>query len=456
MPRGIQETKLLQLMFQDYYRTNRDKVVAPEKVHNREFGMESWEFTWRCIQSRGRPDPSTPQACGQTGRDYKRVKKCPVCGSSNIQVTNWTRHLGFRSKDALLSELITTAPHSVYHSAAFYAIPVARHMEEKGWQGAELVFDIDADHLDISCTKDHDVWRCNNPECFEVGKGKAPDVCPKCEGQSFSSRKWICDRCLNAAKEYTLKLYDEFLLDDFGVNPEYVQLNYSGHRGYHVRVRDPRVFKLNSEGRVEIVHYISGMGLDGEKLVIPRGRVGVVPNRAQPGWSGKLADAMLEFIRNIDSYEGTERWVKPLKTYRTAAIKALSREPPVLSSEVKGVGLKSWQEIAIKAAPYYGGEIDVPVTHDIHRVIRLIGSLNGKTGFTVNLLTRDTIDEFDPFSDAIGLTDGTLKVKISGKGSKVPQFRIGDDMYGPFQDEIVELPKAAAVLLLCKGVATIE
>ena len=329
-------------------------------------------------------------------------------------------------------------------------------MEEKGWQGAELVFDIDADHLDISCTKDHDVWRCNNPECFEVGKGKAPDVCPKCEGQSFSSRKWICDRCLNAAKEYTLKLYDDFLLDDFGVNPEYVQLNYSGHRGYHVRVRDPRVFKLNSEGRVEIVHYISGMGLDGEKLVIPQGRVGVVPNRTQPGWSGKLADALLEFIRNIDSYEGTERWVKPLKTYRTAAIKALSRNPPVLSSEVKGVGLKSWQEIAIKAAPYYGGEIDVPVTHDIHRVIRLIGSLNGKTGFTVNLLTRDTIDEFDPFSDAIGLTDGTLKVKISGKGSKVPQFRIGNDMFGPFQDEIVELPKAEAVLLLCKGVATIE
>jgi hypothetical protein len=176
----------------------------------------------------------------------------------------------------------------------------------------------------------------------------------------------------------------------------------------------------------------------------------------QPGWSGKLADAILEFIRNIDSYDGTERWVKPLKNHRVAAIKALSRKPPVLSAEVKGVGLKSWQEIAIKAAPYFGGEIDVPVTHDIHRVIRLIGSLNGKTGFTVNLLTRDTIDDFDPFSDAIGLTDGTLKVKISEKQSKIPQFRIGDDTFGPLQNEIVELPKAAAVLLLCKGVATVE
>jgi DNA primase small subunit len=454
MPRGIQETKLLQLMFQDYYRLNRDKVVPPDKVYNREFGMESWEFTWRCIPSRNQSGNTQP--CGQTGKDFKRVKKCPVCGSSNVQVTNWTRHIGFRSVEALLKDLVTIAPHSVYHSAAFYEIPVARHMDEKGWQGAELIFDIDADHLDVACTNDHDAWRCNNPECLETGTGKAPDVCPRCEGQSFSTRKWICNKCLDVAKEHTLKLYDEFLIDDFGIKPENIQLNYSGHRGYHVRVRDPRIFKLSSEGRVEIIHYISGMGLDGEKLVVPRGAVSVIPVRTQPGWSGKLADAMLEFIRNIETYDGNERWVKPLKTHRVAAIKGLSRQPPVLSSEVRGVGLKSWQEIAMKAAPYYGGEIDVPVTHDIHRVIRLIGSLNGKTGFTVNLLTRDTIDDFDPFSDAIGLSDGTLKVKISEKRNKVPQFRIGDDIYGPFQDETVELPKPAAVLLLCKGVATVE
>jgi DNA primase small subunit len=415
--------------------------------------MENWEFTWRCIPSRVQTD-NPP--CGQTGRDFKRVKNCPICGSSNVQVTNWTRHIGFRSREALLNDLITTAPHSVYHSAAFYEIPVARHMDEKRWEGAELVFDIDADHLDVPCAKDHDAWRCNNPECFETGAGKAPEICPKCEGQSFSTRKWICDKCLDVAKQHTLKVYDEFLVSDFGVNPEDIQMNYSGHRGYHIRVKDPRIFKLGSEARVEIVHYISGLGLDGEKMVMPQGRVGVVPRRTVPGWSGKLADAIIEFIRNIDSYTGTERWVKSLKTHRVAAIKSLSRNPPVLSSDVKGVGLKSWQEIAIKAAPFYGGEIDVPVTHDIHRVIRLIGSLNGKTGFTVNILTRDEMDDFDPFSDAIGLSDGTLKVKISDGKVKIPRFRIGEDTYGPFQSEVVELPKAAAVLLLCKGVATIE
>ncbi|MGD2072477.1 MAG: DNA primase small subunit domain-containing protein [Candidatus Thorarchaeota archaeon] len=456
MPRGIQETKLLQLMFQDYYRNKRDNVVAPDKVYNREFGMESWEFTWRCIKSRAQSDSSTPEPCGQTGREFRRVKKCPVCGSSNVQVTNWTRHIGFRSREALLNDLITTAPHSVYHSAAFYAVPVARHMDEKGWQGAELVFDIDADHLDLPCSKDHDLWRCNNPECFEVGAGKAPDVCPKCNGQSFSIRKWICDKCLTIAKQHTLKLYDDFLVDDFGVKPNHIQLNYSGHRGYHIRVKDPRVFKLGSEGRVEVVHYISGMGLDGEKMVMQQGRVGVVPNRTLPGWSGKLADAMIEFIRNIDSYDGNERWVKPLKNNRSAAIKGLSRQPPVLSSKVKYVGLKSWQEIAVKAAPYYGGEIDVPVTHDIHRIIRLIGSLNGKTGFTVNQLTRDSIDDFDPFSDAIGFSDGLLKVKISKNQSRIPQFRIGNNTYGPFENEVVELPMAPAIFLVCKGVATVE
>jgi hypothetical protein len=47
-------------------------------------------------------------------------------------------------------------------------------------------------------------------------------------------------------------------------------------------------------------------------------------------------------------------------------------------------------------------------------------------------------------------------VKISENQSKIPQFRIGDHTYGPFENEVVELPMAPAVFLLCKGVATVE
>jgi len=492
MPTRTKETdlKFLQLLFQDHYRTHPNTVDLPNQLQMREFGMESWDHIWRCPE-REVADPSGHKVkigCGRTGRSFTKIQSCPNCGSKEVQTTNWSRHLGFRTADALRNELIASAPHSVYHSAAFYNTPVAKSMDEKGWQGAELVFDIDADHLDSPCSSIHDAWMCNNPECHEVGTGNSPETCPKCGGirkwscdkcheegkeappemqcpkcgservstqmWGFSTRKWICDKCLNDAKGYTLKLYEEFLVSDFGFDRGFIQLNYSGHRGYHVRVRDPRIYKLASDGRVEIVHYINGVGFNSEKFITQISMP--LPSGEVSGWPRKITAAIVEFIRKIDSYTGKERWVGPLRKQRAAAIEGLLRTPPIMSGRVEGVGFKSWQEIAAQAVASYGGKIDVPVTHDVHRVIRLIGSLNGKTGFTVTPLTRDQIDDFDPFRNAIGFTEGSLKVKVSGGTAKVPSFRIGETEYGPYQDETVELPMAAAVFLLCKGVAMIE
>ena len=95
------------------------------------------------------------------------------------------------------------------------------------------------------------------------------------------------------------------------------------------------------------------------------------------------------------------------------------------------------------------------MTHDIGRVIRLIGSLNGKTGFSVRPLTRDEIVQFDPFRDALAITKGNLKVRFDSVLT-IPKIRIGDDTHGPFHKESVELPMEVAIFMLCKGVATIE
>ncbi|MCK5390474.1 MAG: hypothetical protein KAJ36_08280, partial [Candidatus Thorarchaeota archaeon] len=234
-----------------------------------------------------------------------------------------------------------------------------------------------------------------------------------------------------------------------------IQLNYSGHRGYHIRVRDPKVYTLDSNARIEIVHYVMGSGFRGSKAIISQRGTNTIPSRDIPGWSGKIADAMVEFIQNIDTYTGREKWVKLLKDERVIAINMLQRPRPVLSPKVKGVGEKSWQEIAEKSVERFGSEIDRPVTHDIHRVIRLIGSINGKTGFTVTELTRDDLDTFNPFNDALAFNKGTLNVRFH-KGPKIPSFVINDEKYGPFSGESVELPIAAAVFVLSKGVALLE
>jgi DNA primase small subunit len=442
----------LRLLFHEYYSENPESIDIPDNIHSREFALQTWEHNWHCIE-RGK---DARNGCGKSGKSFLPLKECPNCGSGEIKSTSWVRHVGYQSRADLLDGLATSAPQSVYHSAAFYKVPIATHMHEKEWQGAELVFDIDADHLDLKCSNDHDAWRCNNPDCHKTGTGTAPETCPVCNNTNFSTRKWICEKCLNEARRYTIKLYDEFLIGDFGFDPDKIQLNYSGHRGYHVRVKDPQVFSLDSNARVEIVHYVMGLGFKGDKVITTESGTKWMPDRDFPGWTGRIADALVEFIRSIDSYSGTEKWVSSLKERKAEALDGLLRTRPILSKNVKGVGVKSWQEIAEKAVELYGSEIDRPVTHDIHRVIRLIGSLNGKTGFAVSSLTRDQLDDFDPFSESIAFNQGMMKVMLH-KGPSIPSFKISSETYGPFtNEETVDLPMAAAVFLLCKGVASIE
>ena len=478
----------LRLLFHKYYSENPDSIDVPKQIHTREFAIQWWEHNWRCRKQTITDESGNKvySGCGKSGKSFKPITECPNCGSKGVTITNWSRHGGYKSKEDLVRNLTKIAPHSVYHSAAFYGYPTAISMSEKEWDGAELVFDIDADHLDLKCADDHDAWQCknpgcrqtgkgkppeicpkcgdiwycNNPDCYETGVGKLPKTCPKCKSKTsyklfgFHTRKWICKKCLNVAKNHTQKLYDEFLVDDLGFEPDKIQINYSGHRGYHIRVHDPKVYKLDSAARMEIVQYVMGLGFRGDKAIVSQGGSNVIPPRDIPGWSGKLADAMVEFIQNIDTYTGREKWVSTLKEKKVIAIEMLQRPRPVLSGKVKGVGIKSWQEISEKAVELFGSEIDRPVTHDIHRVIRLIGSINGKTGFTVTELTRDGLDTFNPFNDAVVFNEGTLNVRFH-KGP-APAFIINDEKYGPFSGESAELPTAAAVFLLVKEVALLE
>jgi hypothetical protein len=40
-------------MFHEYYKSNPDSIDVPEKVHNREFGIQSWEYNWFCPKRKG-------------------------------------------------------------------------------------------------------------------------------------------------------------------------------------------------------------------------------------------------------------------------------------------------------------------------------------------------------------------------------------------------------------------
>ena len=57
------------------------------------------------------------------------------------------RHMGFPNGAEIQKFMVSQVPSHSYYSTAYYRKPNAPTMEEKEWLGADLIFDLDADHL---------------------------------------------------------------------------------------------------------------------------------------------------------------------------------------------------------------------------------------------------------------------------------------------------------------------
>ena len=364
------------------------------------------------------------------------------------------RHKTFRVEEDLRNFIESTTPSDVYYSAAYYE-RADEEMSRKGWLGADLIFDIDVDHIHTPCRIQHAYWICK--KCEEIGRGVPPSKCPKCEGENFREEIWPCETCMEATKMETLKLID-FLTNDFGFSSGEIEVFFSGHRGYHVHVENERIRSLDQLARKEIVDYILGTGLKaefhglsekGEKM----SRMIVGPDLNDEGWRGRIARGVYDFLTSAtpespEKFEGVGRGVlKKFIVNRDALIEAWKRGTPWKA--VRGVGIKTWEKILKYALREQGATIDTVVTTDIHRLIRMPTTLHGKTGFNVVEIPVKDLEGFDPFSGAVSFKGDSVTVHVNW----ADKFRIGDSVYGPYEKERVELPQAAAVFLLCKGVA---
>ncbi|MFQ6065340.1 MAG: DNA primase small subunit domain-containing protein [Candidatus Bathyarchaeia archaeon] len=364
------------------------------------------------------------------------------------------RHKAFRGEEDLRSFLRRVVPSDVYYSSAYYERP-EREMEEKVWLGADLVFDIDADHIPTPCAKTHDRWTCMS--CGTTGQGVVPQKCPKCGGQRFDERAWPCEVCLESAKVETIKLID-MLTKDFGFLPKEISVSFSGHRGYHVHVESEVIRKLDQMARKEIVDYLVGIGLDtGFHGLMDRGmraRVLVGPGLDDPGWRGRIARGTYEFLLTA-----TREELEKIGLKKKAVDTIIKHKKELLESWkeagpwgiMKGIGIESWRKIAEHGAAKQSAKIDTVVTTDIHRLIRLGNTLHGKTGLKKIEIRLAELEDFDPFTKAVVFEKGAVTVHVSD----APKFRLGDEVYGPYKEEKIELPTAAALLLLCKRAAKV-
>lgn len=403
--------RFIQKKFSEYYEKNSTSILPPTSIEKREFGFLLFE---------------------------KRMM---------------LRHKGFRNVDDLRSSLCTIVPSDVYYSSAYYEDP-EEEMKAKGWLGADLIFDIDADHIPTPCATEHDIWVCTS--CGASGRGKHPLKCPTCGGAKFKEKTWPCEVCLEAAKAETIKLVD-ILIEDFGFRTENLTVAFSGHRGYHVHVESEEIQGLDSLARKEIVDYVMGTGLEadfhGLGGATPE-RVFTGPDLSARGWRGRIARGTYDFLLTASTEELENTGLKK-KTAKTLVLKKDS----LLESwkekgpwgGFKGLGIGTWKKIVQYGVEKQSVKVDTVVTPDINRLIRLPNSLHGKSGLKKVEFPIANIENFDPLRRAVAFKEGKVTVDVA----EAPQFRVEDRTYGSFEKERVELPTAAALMLLCKGVAKV-
>jgi len=398
------DAAFVQKFFKAYYSERGREIFVPSRLQEREFGY----FTFK-------------------GR---------------IMV----RHISFSNREEFLRLLAEKAPLHVYYSSAFYKYPRAP-MEEKGWLGAELVFDIDADHLRTPCEKSHDFKICKS--CLA---DYPPDLekCPRCGGQ-LEKVEWVCEKCLEAARAEARKLL-EILESDLGF--ERIRLAFSGNRGYHVIVSDESVLDLSQQERKEIIDYVTGAGLSLRALSLERRRIveEVAPALDDPGWRGRIARSALELVISADADKicelaGTKSIARDLEEFLEKAKSMIDDRIPwnILKPSVRKILVEAAKENA-------SAHVDVVVTQDIHRLIRLAGSLNGKTGLKAAPIDPNSLDDFDPEYTPVAFPmDEEVYVRII----RSHRIRLAGFELPPTSNKILKLPLAVAILLLCRGVATL-
>jgi DNA primase small subunit len=363
------------------------------------------------------------------------------------------RHLAFARPDELRRFLAEEVPRHLYYSTAYFGRPDAPTMNEKEWLGADLVFDLDADHL-------RDAKDLPYPEQ------------------------------LRKAKERFSALLDDFLFGDFGFDPAETLLTFSGGRGYHAHLRSAQLLSLTSAERRELVDYILGIGVDAHSALVADERADPGaggasvrdpgrPGRAAaplrkfahlapldaPGWQGRMSRAVLSLLDrwNRQGVEVAERELTPVigSTRAHRAARDLTRKDrselirDSLSLDVfsRRAGQELLDAVLQLAAGELPGETDAPVTTDVHRLIRWPGSLHGGTGLRVLPLTRRTLDAFEPLRDApVPARNGaTVAVEFSAD----VRLPFGAGEIAGRAGEREELAAPAALFCLLRGDATL-
>ena len=339
------------------------------------------------------------------------------------------RHVNFRTMKEVKSYLARIAPAHCYHSVAYYKDPSKNTMIDKEWQGADLIFDLDADHL---------------PEMEDVKKGKIP----------FS-------KLMEYIREQTYRLVVDVLLGDFGLSEEDLLITFSGGRGYHVHVRTPELLTLPSGARREIADYLTGKGLDLNKILIDAGytkeypirgkgierkNLGVekLPRKDAKGWQGIITRYIHHTLDDLREKKGDEKKTIMKKFGVSNDMLNFKDNNNSIFNKLPKTPKRLFVKIALKETAIHPDE---PVTGDIHRLIRLPGSLHGGSGLKVTTMDSKKLERFDPMKDAIAFGNNLVRIRSIVSHP----VTMGDGLATLKPESVAELPEMAAIYFMARN-----
>jgi DNA primase small subunit len=291
-------------------------------------------------------------------------------------------------------------------------------MSEKDWKEADLIFDVDAKDLNLPCRNEHSCIKCLS--CGEISIKQL--TCPSCNSSKIDEKSLTCQNCISGTKNEVKKL-TEILINDLGIDPKAIQVFFSGNEGFHISVINSVYQTLGSRERTELVDYIMFRGAMPETFGMKKSKPerSLFPDFNEMGWRGRISKHLF----------GS-------KSHRSKAI-----------TEITSQGYSVFQERLDKLKNTIGVKIDPNVTIDIHRIFRLAGTINSKSGLS-KILCKD-LDKFNPYIDACFVDEEKTEVIANCPVN----FTLKNRKFGPYKNEKISLPRYAAIYLICKGLALV-
>ncbi len=360
------------------------------------------------------------------------------------------RNINFKDDYELNTFLREKVPFYLSYSCGHYQYPNAKPTTAKNYLKGDFIFEYDADDIPTPCKKTHDSWKC--VKCGEEGKGHIKK-CPKCNSKTEIS-EWICDKCLDATKKQTKRLYN-ILTYELGFKDEEIKITFSGHKGFHTKIISEKIQSLKQNERIELMDYITEEGLNFKELgFVPDNKGSIVFQGERLGKTQKY----LQFIKTVlESKDSSEllNYFDPNTSTQTLN-KLVNNKQEALELLEKGLfykprkdSLELWYNLLENLKDSQRLYVDRQTTIDIYKIIRCPNTIHGGAMLLAKDLTIDTLDDFKPFEDASIYKEGTLKIHLK----KVPRLLLNSQIYGPYNDEIVELPYNIAIYFLAKGAA---